>query len=157
MAAPLDGAAGPAALGRVGWDELPDNQRHAPPDGYRHPWPTFEPYRSRDYDGHLGHTRLSFVANRMAAGQSGQHHRHATAEEVHYLLEGACRMRVGDEVLDVRAHEAVRVAPELFRSFSNESGAPCAWLVIGAPVDEFVEPGMTSYLAANDWRSCSTS
>jgi mannose-6-phosphate isomerase-like protein (cupin superfamily) len=151
IGAPLDGHRGPDALRQVAWDDLPDNARHAPPDGYRHPWATFEPYRSRDYDGHLGHARQSFVANRMEPGQSGQHHRHAAAEEVHYLLYGACRMRVGDTVLDVRAHEAVRVAPELFRSFSNESGAPCAWLVIGAPVDEFVEPGFVAYLAANDW------
>ena len=154
IAAPLDGAPGPDAVQRIGWDDLADVDRHAPPEGYVHPWPTFEPYRSRVYDGVLAHARQSFVINQMEPGQSGQHHRHASAEEVHYLLRGSCRMRVGDEVLDVAEGEAVLVPPALLRSFSNEEGSgPCSWLVIGAPVDEFVEPGMTAYTAANDWRA----
>jgi acetylornithine deacetylase len=135
----------------VGWDDLRDNEKFPAPDGYRHPWPTWDPYVSRDYDGAIGTETLSFVVNRIQPGQSGQHHRHAEAEEIGYLLRGACRIKLGDDELEMREGEAVLARPELMRSFFNDSDGECFWLVVGAPIHEFNEPGLVSYHAVNRW------
>jgi mannose-6-phosphate isomerase-like protein (cupin superfamily) len=44
-------------------------------------------------------------------------HRHKRAEEVYVILGGTGWIKLDDEVLDVRALDAVRVAPEVSRAF----------------------------------------
>ena len=43
--------------------------------------------------------------------------RHKRAEEVYVVLAGAGRVKLDDEIFDVRALDAVRVAPEVARAF----------------------------------------
>jgi mannose-6-phosphate isomerase-like protein (cupin superfamily) len=44
-------------------------------------------------------------------------HRHQRAEEVYLILGGTGRIKLDDEILDVRTLDAVRVAPEVARAF----------------------------------------
>jgi mannose-6-phosphate isomerase-like protein (cupin superfamily) len=44
-------------------------------------------------------------------------HRHQRAEEVYVILDGTGRVKLDDEILDVRTLDAVRVAPEVARAF----------------------------------------
>jgi mannose-6-phosphate isomerase-like protein (cupin superfamily) len=44
-------------------------------------------------------------------------HRHKRGEEVYVILGGAGRMKLDDEILDVRMLDAIRVAPEVARAF----------------------------------------
>lgn len=44
-------------------------------------------------------------------------HRHVHQEEVYVVLSGGGRVSLGDEVLEVRPWDAVRVAPETARAF----------------------------------------
>jgi mannose-6-phosphate isomerase-like protein (cupin superfamily) len=44
-------------------------------------------------------------------------HRHRRAEEIYVVLRGHGRIKLDDEVFDVRALDAVRVAPEVARAF----------------------------------------
>jgi mannose-6-phosphate isomerase-like protein (cupin superfamily) len=44
-------------------------------------------------------------------------HRHQRAEEVYVILAGTGRIKLDDEILDVRPPDAVRVAPEVARAF----------------------------------------
>jgi mannose-6-phosphate isomerase-like protein (cupin superfamily) len=44
-------------------------------------------------------------------------HRHRRAEEIYVVLPGNGRIKLDDEVFDVRALDAVRVAPEVARAF----------------------------------------
>jgi mannose-6-phosphate isomerase-like protein (cupin superfamily) len=44
-------------------------------------------------------------------------HRHKRAEEVYVILSGTGRIKLDDEIFDVRALDAVRVAPEVARAF----------------------------------------
>ena len=48
-------------------------------------------------------------------------HRHKSAEEVYVVLAGSGRIRVDDEVLELRPLDAIRVAPECTRQM--EAGA----------------------------------
>ena len=44
-------------------------------------------------------------------------HRHAEAEEVYVVLSGTGRMKLDDEIIDVGPMDAIRVAPQVTRSF----------------------------------------
>jgi mannose-6-phosphate isomerase-like protein (cupin superfamily) len=43
-------------------------------------------------------------------------HRHAQAEEVYVILAGSGRMKLDDDLLDVRALDAIRVRPDVARA-----------------------------------------
>ncbi|MCW3068613.1 MAG: cupin protein [Solirubrobacterales bacterium] len=44
-------------------------------------------------------------------------HRHENAEEIYVVMSGSGRMRLDDEVVDVTALDAIRVAPKITRAF----------------------------------------
>jgi len=44
-------------------------------------------------------------------------HRHLEAEEVYLVLSGSGRVKLEDELRDLRAHDIVRVAPHVTRGF----------------------------------------
>ncbi len=44
-------------------------------------------------------------------------HRHAHAEEIYVILSGTGKVKLGDELADVRPLDAIRVAPEVARAF----------------------------------------
>ena len=59
-------------------------------------------------------------------------HTHKTQEEVYVVVSGGGRMKVDDEVVELRAWDAVRVAPGAWRGY--EAGPEgLELLVIGAP------------------------
>jgi mannose-6-phosphate isomerase-like protein (cupin superfamily) len=59
-------------------------------------------------------------------------HRHAQQEEVYVLVNGSARVKLEDEIVELRQWDLVRVAKETMRAF--EAGPDGAELVvIGAP------------------------
>jgi mannose-6-phosphate isomerase-like protein (cupin superfamily) len=48
-------------------------------------------------------------------------HRHEAAEEIYVILSGSGRMKLDDEVIDVEPMDAIRVAPQVGRSFEAGS------------------------------------
>jgi uncharacterized cupin superfamily protein len=44
-------------------------------------------------------------------------HKHKTAEEIHVILAGSGRVKLDDELVDVKALDLIRVAPEVTRAF----------------------------------------
>ena len=61
-------------------------------------------------------------------------HKHTKQEEVYVVVEGSGRVRLDDEVEDVRQWDAVRVGPETVRCF--EAGPDgIAFVVVGAPFE----------------------
>jgi mannose-6-phosphate isomerase-like protein (cupin superfamily) len=44
-------------------------------------------------------------------------HRHAEDEEVYVVLSGSGRVRLDEEVRDVKPMDAIRIAPEVTRAF----------------------------------------
>jgi mannose-6-phosphate isomerase-like protein (cupin superfamily) len=49
-------------------------------------------------------------------------HRHIQAEEVYVILRGSGRVKLDDEIVEVRPLDAVRVAPEVARAFEADTG-----------------------------------
>jgi quinol monooxygenase YgiN/mannose-6-phosphate isomerase-like protein (cupin superfamily) len=62
------------------------------------------------------HTGVS--VQRLRPGKRQQFaHRHHRAEELYLVLSGSGRLKIGDEIVDVAARDAIRVAPDLTRAF----------------------------------------
>jgi mannose-6-phosphate isomerase-like protein (cupin superfamily) len=58
-------------------------------------------------------------------------HRHDTAEEVYVVLAGTGRMKLDDDIIDVKPLDAIRVAPTVTRQF--EAGREqLEFLAVGA-------------------------
>ena len=55
-------------------------------------------------------------------------HRHADEEEVYVVIRGSGRIALGDEVIEVREMDAIRVAPDVDRGF--EAGPDGAELLV---------------------------
>jgi quercetin dioxygenase-like cupin family protein len=49
-------------------------------------------------------------------------HRHATQEEAYVVVSGSGRLKLDDEVIDLRQWDVVRVAPEVVRAFEGGPG-----------------------------------
>ena len=79
-----------------------------------------------------GNEQVAFTWRSMPAGTGGKGsygHRHRNQEEVYFVISGRLQFKLGDEVVEVGPHTAVRVAPDLYRSVHND-GPEDAELVI---------------------------
>jgi mannose-6-phosphate isomerase-like protein (cupin superfamily) len=47
-------------------------------------------------------------------------HKHGEAEEVYVIVSGSGRMRLDDDVIEVRELDAIRVSPEVMRKFEAD-------------------------------------
>jgi quercetin dioxygenase-like cupin family protein len=81
----------------------------------------------------LGAERLALSYQRLAPGfRMPFGHKHETQEELYVVIGGGGRVKLDDEVLDVRQWDVVRVAKETMRAF--EAGPDgLAFLAIGTP------------------------
>jgi mannose-6-phosphate isomerase-like protein (cupin superfamily) len=67
----------------------------------------------------LGCEEVSFSLQRLAPDAEAPFgHRHEQAEEVYVVLSGSGRMRLDDEVVDLKQLDAIRVAPAVLRAFA---------------------------------------
>ena len=80
----------------------------------------------------LGAVRTGVSHQRLRPGvRQAFGHRHHHAEEVYVVLAGSGRVKIDDEVRDVRARDAIRIAPGSARAF--EAGADGLELFIFGP------------------------
>ena len=90
------------------------------------------PGAMRQFTGPLGNEQVAFTHRVMppgSGGKGGYGHRHMTQEEVYFVVTGTLEFKIEDEVIDVPAGTAVRIAPEVVRSVWNE-GPEDAELII---------------------------
>ena len=66
----------------------------------------------------LGAQQTGLTLFRLRAGRRSPFcHRHTEAEEVYVILQGSGKVKLDDEVIDVRPPDAIRVAPHVARAF----------------------------------------
>jgi len=66
-------------------------------------------------------------------GARAKVHYHRNIETIAYLLDGECVVHYGDRLehqVCVRAREQVYIPPDVPHAPSNESAAPCTWIVV---------------------------
>jgi len=81
---------------------------------------------------HLEAQQVAFTHRLMpprSGGKGGYGHRHKTQEEIYFVISGTLQFKLDDQVIDVPAGTAVRVAPAVTRSVWND-GPEDAELVI---------------------------
>ena len=62
-------------------------------------------------------------------------HTHSVQEEIYVIAEGSGRVKIEDEVLDLRTWDIVRVGPDTMRNF--EAGPDgITFVAFGAPISE---------------------
>jgi mannose-6-phosphate isomerase-like protein (cupin superfamily) len=66
-------------------------------------------------------------------------HRHIEAEEVYVILAGSGRIKLGDELREVRALDAIRIRPDVARALEAGSEG-LEFLVVGPHHDSDGEP-----------------
>jgi mannose-6-phosphate isomerase-like protein (cupin superfamily) len=82
--------------------------------------------------GDLEATETGVSLHRVKPGKrQGFAHRHDEAEEVYVILSGSGRMRLDEDIVDVKALDAIRVAPQVTRAF--EAGSEGLSLVVFGP------------------------
>jgi uncharacterized cupin superfamily protein len=84
----------------------------------------------------LGLEKSGLSLQRLEAG--GEHpfgHSHKTQEEIYVVIEGGGRAKLGDEVVELRTLDALRVPPETPRAFAGGDEG-MTFLAFGAPAVE---------------------
>ena len=88
----------------------------APANGFADRW------QARGARTALGAQQTGVTHFRLRAGKRSPFvHRHASAEEIYVVLSGTGRLRLDDDFLDVRALDAIRIAPAVARAFEAGS------------------------------------
>jgi quercetin dioxygenase-like cupin family protein len=65
----------------------------------------------------LGAQDTGLAYHVVKPGQRGSAHRHEQAEEIYVVIAGSGRINLDGEVVELRALDAVRVAPQVVRAF----------------------------------------
>ena len=98
--------------------------------------------RSHLNSDHIGVSHFRYAPGRRSA----KGHRHKEQEEVYVVLSGSGRVKLDDELFDVRRWDVVRVAPETVRGFAAGPDG-LELLAIGSDRPE----GGDGVLADDDW------
>ncbi|HVS84249.1 MAG TPA: cupin domain-containing protein [Gaiellaceae bacterium] len=110
---------------RINLDEVEDvAPKFGMPDGMSARFPK----------GELGSEKVAASLQSLGPNMRGPFgHRHEEQEELYVILAGGGRMRLDDEVIEIRARDVIRVAPQTMRAF--ESGPDgLELLAIGGPI-----------------------
>ena len=76
--------------------------------------------------------QVAFTWRSMPSGTGGKGsygHRHKTMEEIYFVISGKLLFKLGDDIVEVGPHTAVRIAAATYRSIHND-GPDDAELVI---------------------------
>jgi len=66
----------------------------------------------------LGATEASFAYHVLNPGKRhGFGHKHVDAEEIALVVRGNGRLKLDDEIIELRELDAIRIAPEVMRAF----------------------------------------
>ena len=99
----------PELFTRVNLDDVEDV---APANGFGDRW------EARGARGDLGATETGVMHFRLHPGKRSPFaHRHTEAEEIYVVIAGGGKVKLDDEIHDVRPRDAIRVAPQVVRAF----------------------------------------
>ncbi len=85
----------------------------------------------------------SLAEARLAVGQATTEHYHVRTEEIYYITHGTGRMRIGDEIREVRVGDAVAIPPGARHKLWNTGKDPLRLLCCCAPGYEHSDTIMT--------------
>jgi mannose-6-phosphate isomerase-like protein (cupin superfamily) len=87
----------------------------------------------------IGAEQVALTYRRMPqhTGSKGSYgHRHKTQEEIYFVISGKLQFKLGDEVVEVREHEAIRVPPETWRGVWNDEPDDAELVIVSVKIDD---------------------
>jgi mannose-6-phosphate isomerase-like protein (cupin superfamily) len=97
------------------------------------------PGEMRFLTGPLQSDQVAVTYRRMPAGTGGKGgygHRHRTQEEVYMVTSGLLVFKLGDDIVEVPAGHAIRVAPEVARSVWNDGPLDAEVLIVSTTIED---------------------
>ena len=85
----------------------------------------------------LDSEQIAFSYRRMpqhSGGKGSYGHRHKSQEEVYFVVSGELQFKLDDDVIDVPAGTAVRVAPRTVRSVWNERPEDAELVIVSSRI-----------------------
>lgn len=71
----------------------------------------------------------------QSGAKGGYGHRHKVQEEVFMVLSGTIQFKLDDEIIDIPAGSAVRIAPKVTRAVWNDAAKDAELLIISQKVE----------------------
>src|SRR5262249_14228393 len=81
----------------------------------------------------IGAEQVALTYRRMPqhTGSKGSYgHRHLEQEELYFVVSGTLQFKLGDELLEVRKHQAVRVPPATVRGIWNDEPEDAELIIV---------------------------
>ena len=97
------------------------------------------PGEMRLFTGPLGCEQVAFTYRRMpqhTGGKGSYGHRHATQEEIYFVISGRLQFKLDDAVVELGSGTAVRVAPQVVRSVWNDEAADAELVICSVRLDD---------------------
>jgi uncharacterized cupin superfamily protein len=76
------------------------------------------------------------TAHVAPGGDPTRGHSHRTIEEIYVVLDGEIAVKLGDDVITLGPHDAVRIPPATPRAVRNDSDAAATFLMMSARVED---------------------
>ena len=77
----------------------------------------------------------SLTLHRLQGGMEGDYHEHENKEQIYYFLRGRGKMKIDDEICEVREGDAVHLPPKTKHQIINDSDEWIEHLLISGTVD----------------------
>jgi mannose-6-phosphate isomerase-like protein (cupin superfamily) len=87
----------------------------------------------------IGAEQVALTHRRMPqhTGSKGSYgHRHKTQEEIYFVLSGKLLFKLDDEIVEVRARQAVRVPPATWRGVWNDEPEDAELIIVSTRAGE---------------------
>ena len=87
----------------------------------------------------IGAEQVALTYRRMPqhTGSKGSYgHRHHTQEELYFVISGTLQFKLGDEIVELGKHEAVRVPPGTVRGVWNDEPEDAELIIVSRRVDD---------------------
>ena len=81
----------------------------------------------------IGAEQVALTHRRMPqhTGSKGSYgHRHKKQEEIYFVLSGKLQFKLNDEIIEVGAHQAVRIPPQTWRGVWNDEAEDSELIII---------------------------
>jgi mannose-6-phosphate isomerase-like protein (cupin superfamily) len=100
----------------------------------------------------IGAEQVALTHRRMPqhTGSKGSYgHRHKTQEELYFVLSGKLLFKLNDEIVEVGAHQAVRVPPQTWRGVWNDEPEDAELIIVSTRLGN--DPAADTERSAGDF------
>ncbi len=77
-----------------------------------------------------------FTLHMMQGGKSGDYHEHADVEQIYYFIRGRGKMKIDDEIYDVKEGDSVHLPPKTRHQLINDGQDWIEHLIVSSRVEQ---------------------